>query len=138
VAWADRHQRRGTESPLNEHMELVTVARVRLAAAASDGERDKALGLLDELTMSARHRGWNGLLIETLLLLAKARLHRFGPKEALGAIDEAVRLAHKGGFFQTVVEEGTQTADLLRAGMDAGKWTDPSLRAYVMRVLGAV
>ena len=108
-----------------------------MEAAASNDELDQALDLLEELTSSARHRRWNGPFIETLLLQAKAKLRRVGLQEGLSAMDEAVRLAHRGGFFQTIVEEGPRAADLLRAGLDAGKWTDPSLHAYVTRVLGA-
>ena len=138
VEWADRHQSGGTESPLNRHIELLSVAQVRLAAAASNDELDQALGLLDELASCARDHRWNGLLIDTLLLQAKAKLQRFGPQEALSAMDEAVRLAHVGGFFQTIVEEGAQVANLLRVGLDAGNWTDPPVHAYVERVLEAV
>ncbi len=138
AAWADRHQSGETEHPLNRHIELLCVARVRLAAAASNEELDQALGLLEELASSAREHRWNGLLIDTLLLQAKAKLQRFGPQEALSALDEAVRLAHTGGFFQTIVEEGAQVANLLRAGLDAGSWTNPPLYAYVKRVLDAV
>jgi len=137
VAWADRHRYGDTESPLNRHLELVCLARVRLAAAASIDERDQALGLLEELTATARLHRWNGLLIESLLLLARAKLLRFGPEKALSAMDEAVRLAHAGGFFQTIVEEGPRAADLLRAGLDAMTWADPPLRTYVERILGA-
>jgi ATP/maltotriose-dependent transcriptional regulator MalT len=125
------------ESPLSRHLELVSVARVRLAAAASNGELEQALGLLQEATSDARHRRLNGLLIEALLLLAKAKLRRFGQAEALSAMDEAVQLAHRGGFFQTVIEEGPEVADLIRVGLDAGKWTDAPLHAYVERALGA-
>jgi len=138
AAWADGHQQSQVESPLNRHLELLSLARVRLAAADSNHARDQALGLLEELISTARLHHWNGLLIETLLLLAKGKLLQFGPQEALSAMDEAVRLAHAGGFFQTIVEEGPQAAELLRGGLDAVTWTDPSLQAYVARVLGAV
>ncbi len=138
VAWADRHQRSETESPLNRHIELLSLARVRLAAAASSDELDQVLGLLEELTSSARHRRWNGLLLDALLLQAKGKLQRFGPQEAMSAMEEAVRLAHVGRFFQTIVEEGPRAAEVLRAGLDAGRWTDPLLHAYVQRILGAV
>ncbi len=136
VTWADLHLRSETESPLNRHVELLSLARVRLAAAASNDEQDKALDLLEELTSTARHRGWKGLLIESLLLQARARLVRFGPREGLDAMDEAVRLAHRGGFFQTIVEAGPQATDLFQAGLDAGLWSDAPLRAYVDRLLG--
>ncbi len=138
AAWADQHQSGETESLLNRHIERLGVARVRLAAAASNEELDQALGLLAELASSARDHRWNGLLIETLLLLAKAKLQRSGSQEALGAMDEAVRLAQAGGFFQTIVDEGAQAAELLRAGLEAGNWTPPPLQAYVQRVLGAL
>jgi ATP/maltotriose-dependent transcriptional regulator MalT len=138
VAGADRYQRSETESPLNRHIELASLARVRLAAAASNDELDQALGLLEELTSAARQHRWKGLLIDTLLLQARAKLQRFGPQEAMSAMHEAVRLAHLGGFFQTIVEEGPRATELLRAGLDAGKWTDPPLQAYMERLLGAV
>jgi hypothetical protein len=138
AAWADQHHGGETESLLNRHIERLGVARVRLAAAASNDELDQALGLLAELASCARDHRWNGLLIETLLLLAKAKLRRSGSQEALGAMDEAVRLAQAGGFFQTIVDEGAQAAELLRAGLEAGNWTPPPLHAYVQRVLGAL
>jgi len=138
VAWADQRQQGETESPLNRHIELISLARVRLVAAASNEAVDHALGLLEELTASARRHRWNGLLIDTQLLEAKAKLDRFGPQEAMSAMDEVVRLAHSGGFFQTIIEEGPHAANLLRAGLEAGKWTDPPVRAYVERLLGAV
>ncbi len=138
AAWADRHQSTETETPLNRHIELLCLARVRLATAASDDELEQVLGKLEELASSAREHRWYGLLIETLLLLAKAKLRQFGAQEALGAMEEAVRLAHAGGFFQTILEEGSQAAELLRAGVDAGKWTDPTTRAYVQKILAAM
>jgi tetratricopeptide (TPR) repeat protein len=138
AAWADRCQHGTAQGPLNRHLELVCLARVRLAAAASNDARDQALSLLEELTSTARLNRWNGLLIETLLLTAKAKLLQSGPREALSVMDEAVRLAHAGGFFQTIVEEGPRTAELLRSGLDAVTWSDPPLQAYVERVLGAV
>ncbi|MGA2380892.1 MAG: BTAD domain-containing putative transcriptional regulator [Spirochaetia bacterium] len=137
TAWADRRQHSEKESPLYRHLELVCLARVRLAATASNGGRDQALGLLEELTATARLHRWNGVLIESLLLLAKAKLLQFGPQVALSTMDEAVRLAYEGGFFQTVVEEGSQAGELLRGGMDAMTWTDPPLQTYVANVLGA-
>ena len=137
-AWADRFESTATDSPLNRHIELLSLARVRLAAAASKDETDQALRVLEELASSARSRHWNGLLIETLLLLAKARLQRSGPREALGAMDEAIRLALAGGFFQTLAEEGSWVADILKAGIDAGNWADPSTGAYVKRVLAGL
>ena len=112
--------------PYMKGMKSLLRREPRLAAAASNDELDQALDLLEELTSSARHRRWNGLLIETLLLQAEAKLRRVGPQEGLSAMDEAVRLAHRGGFFQTIVEEEPRAADLLRAGLDAGKWTDPA------------
>jgi LuxR family transcriptional regulator, maltose regulon positive regulatory protein len=135
--WARDRTADAIESPLNRHVELVSLARVRLAAATSNGELDQIIGLLREVTSDARHRCLNGLLIEALLLLARATLRRFGHEEASSAMDEAVQLACRGGFFQTLVEEGPVVADLIRAGLDAGKWADPPLKAYVERVLGA-
>jgi hypothetical protein len=63
VAWADQDQRSSTEGPLNRHILLTSLVRVRLAAAGSDDELDQALGLLEGLTSSAREHGWNGILI---------------------------------------------------------------------------
>ena len=137
VAWVARYQNSGTESPLNRHSELLTLARVRLQAATSNDERDQALGLLEDLASSARGHRWNGLLLDTLLLKAEGMLARFGPQGALDTMAEAVRLAHGGGFFQTIVEEGPGAAELLRAGLDAGSWADPPLRAWVKRLLDA-
>jgi ATP/maltotriose-dependent transcriptional regulator MalT len=136
TAWADRRQQSETESPLYRHVELVCVARVRLAATASHDGRDQALGLLEELTATARLNRWNGVLIESLLLLAKGKLLQSGPQAAMSTMDEAVRLAYAGGFFQTIVEEGSHAAELLRAGMDSMAWTDPHLQTYVANVLG--
>ena len=139
-AWADRGREGATESPLNRHVDLLSAARVRLASAPSKDEIDgidETLVLLEELVATARQRSWIGLLIETLLVQAQAKLLRFGPGEALGALDQAVRLAHQGGFFQTIVDEGPRVADLLRAGMAAEAWTDPRLRDYAKRVLEA-
>ncbi len=138
VAWADQFHQSDTEGPLKRHIELVSLARVRLAAAASNDELDKVLGMLETLISSARENRWNGLLIETLLVLAKAKRRRFGAREALGAMDEAARLAHAGELYQTIVDEGPQAAELLRAGLDAGCWTDPPLRDYVERIFRKV
>lgn len=138
AAWVDRYRPSNNESPLNRHLELATLARVRLAAADSNDELEQALGLLDELASRARDHRWNGLLIDDLLLLAKAKLRRFGAHKALSAMGEAVRLAHSGGFFQTLVEEGPPITELLRAGLDAGHWTDPSFSAFVQKILGAL
>ncbi len=134
VAWAKLRHGSGTAGPLSRHLELLAAARVRLATAASNDELDRVLRLLDDLTSSVRSHRWNGLLIDALLLAAMAKHRRFGQREALGAIDEAVRMAHAGGLFQTIVDEGPPMARLLREGLDAGMWADPALRSYVESV----
>jgi hypothetical protein len=82
--------------------------------------------------------GGTAFSFETLLLRAKAKLQRIGRQEALGSMDEALRLAHAGGYYQTVVDEGPRIAELLRAGFEAGAWADPALRGYAERVLAAI
>jgi hypothetical protein len=73
--------------PYMKGMKSLLRREPRLAAAASNDELDHALDLLEELTSSSRHRRWNGLLIETLLLQAEAKLRRVGPQEGLSAME---------------------------------------------------
>jgi LuxR family transcriptional regulator, maltose regulon positive regulatory protein len=122
---------------VNREVELVALARVRLAAGATGTGLAEVSSLLQDLACAARSGGRIGPLIAILLLQAKARASLAAQGDALNALDEAVRLAQPEGYLRIFVEEGPQISALLRRGQESGMWSSPPVKEYVSSLLSA-
>lgn len=89
--------------------EHITLARTLLA------DRDgRAVALLDRLNAAARQGQRTGTIVETLVLLARARLADGDTAAALSELEEAVRLAAPEGYARVFLDEGPAITSLLR------------------------
>jgi LuxR family transcriptional regulator, maltose regulon positive regulatory protein len=136
-AWAREAAPGQKGTVVNREIELVSLARIRLAAGAQAGEGAELLSLLEGLASSAREGGRVGPLIAILLLLAKARASLSPQSDALGPLGEALRLAQPGGYLRIFVEEGQQIGELLSRGRESGLWCASPLGDYVAGLLSA-
>jgi LuxR family transcriptional regulator, maltose regulon positive regulatory protein len=125
------------ETAVNREVELVSMARVRLAAGATGEPLAEVSNLLRDMACAARTGGRNGPLMAILLLQAKAKASLSEEKDALAALDEAVRLAQPEGYFRIFVEEGPQMRELLRRGLESGMWCSPPVTDYVGGLISA-
>jgi LuxR family maltose regulon positive regulatory protein len=136
-AWIREYKPGKAEDPVNRELELISLARVRLAAGAADGHLAETASLLHDLACAARSGGRIGPLISILLLEAKARASLSAEGDALNAVNEAIGLAQPEGYLRIFVEEGPQIFDLLRRGQESGMWNSAPLEEYVSGLIAA-
>jgi ATP/maltotriose-dependent transcriptional regulator MalT len=107
---------------------LMTLARVLTA----EGERERAIALLERLLASAEAGGRMGRAIELLALQALA-LHAHGREaEALITVERALGLAEPEGYTRAFVDEGASMAALLQQAHASS-----SAPSYVAKLLAA-
>lgn len=127
---AERESTPGADdSPLSRELELLAVARVRLA----QGDAGATLQLLAPLADGARAGGRHGRLIEMLALEALALEHQNQSDHALLALEEALSLARPEGYVRIFANEGAPMARLLRHAAQRGIQVD-----YVKQLLAAI
>jgi LuxR family maltose regulon positive regulatory protein len=136
-AWIHEYKPGKAETPVNREVELISLARIRLAAGATDAGSSDIPSLLDGLARSARSGGRIGPLIEILLLQAKAKASLSAQGDALNALNEAVRLAQPEGYRRIFVEEGPEIFELLSRGQESGMWNSPPVKEYMSGLLSA-
>ncbi len=136
-AWMREYKPGKAASPVNREVELICLARVRLAAGVTDPGSADISRLLDDLAFSARSGGRIGPLIEILVLQAKARASASAQGDALDALSEAVGLAQPEGYLRIFVEEGPEILELLRRGQESGMWSSPPVKDYVGGLVSA-
>jgi LuxR family transcriptional regulator, maltose regulon positive regulatory protein len=130
-AWVREYRPGKAEALVNRELELITLARIRLAAGLEEGEGMETVRLLEELAGSARAGGRWGALIAILVLQARARGRFSGPENALESLREAVSLAQPQGYFNVFVEEGPEILALFRRGQELRMWDHSPAREYV-------
>jgi LuxR family maltose regulon positive regulatory protein len=118
-------------------VELLSLARIRLATGVTDAGLADIVSLLDDLACSARSGGRIGPLIEILFLQARAKTLLSAQGDALNALNEAVRLAQPERYFRIFIEEGPQIFELLRRGQESGMWSSSPVKEYVSGLLSA-
>jgi LuxR family maltose regulon positive regulatory protein len=138
--WAQEHRLSPDEElgpTLAHELEQLAVARVFLAAAASEGpgrgsEINGALALLARLLETAEAAQRVGSVIKILVLQALAFQAQGDVDQALSALQQALSLTEPEGFVRTFVDEGQPMAALLRHALEKG-----IAPGYVSRLLEA-
>jgi LuxR family maltose regulon positive regulatory protein len=136
-AWIREYNPGKAGSLVSREVELVSLARIRVAAGVTDAGTGDVTSLLEELARSARSGGRHGPLIAILLLQAKAKAALAAQGDALDALNEAVRLAQPEGYLRIFVEEGPAVFELLRRGQELGMWSSSPVKEYVSGLLSA-
>jgi LuxR family transcriptional regulator, maltose regulon positive regulatory protein len=106
----------------------------------TQGRRDEALGLLEELRGFAETSGIAGGLIEILALQALVLWAKKEREQAVSTLARALALAEQENFVRTIVDEGPTMAELLSATLEAGRrgGLHPPVPAhYIRRLLAA-
>lgn len=127
-------RRRGTSNAddpayLSEY-QMITRARTMLAgdvAAARD-----AAGLLDRLLVDAEAGGRRGVVIELLVLRARASARSGDREEALDFLERAVALAEPEGYERVFADEGDQLTGLIERLVERSGRSE-----FLDRLLGA-
>ncbi len=136
-AWIREYNPGKAGTLVSREVELISLARIRVAAGVTDAGSGDVTSLLEELACSARSGGRHGPLIAILLLQAKAKAALSAQGDALDALNEAVRLAQPEGYLRVFVEEGPAIFELLRRGQELGMWGSPPVKEYVSGLLSA-
>jgi LuxR family maltose regulon positive regulatory protein len=136
-AWVREYDPGKAEALVNREIELVSLARIRLAAGPTGEGLADLSRLVDELAGSARSGGRIGPLISILLLQAGTRALLSAEADALTSLREAVTLAQPEGYLRLFVEEGPKLLELLRRGQELGMWSASPLKEYVSGLLPA-
>jgi LuxR family maltose regulon positive regulatory protein len=103
-------------------IDYIILARALLALANSHSSYSliDTETLLKRMQVMAETAGWNGKLIEILVLQALL-FHKKGDEEgALNSLAEALTLAKPEGNIRTFIDEGQPMAELLRVGESRG------------------
>jgi LuxR family maltose regulon positive regulatory protein len=136
-AWVGEYNPGKAESLVNREVELISLARIRVAAAGAGAGLAETASLLDDLAGAARRGGRVGPLVAILILQARARNLLSAEGDALKALNEAVTLAQPEGYLRIFVEEGPQIFELLRRGQESGMWSTPPVKDYVSGLISA-
>jgi len=124
-----------------ESLQQLTRVRVDLAVArraASEQALQHAAALLEQQQALTAVRGWQGDLIEILLLQALVFQAHGDQPRALAALSEALSLAEPEGYMRLFADEGAPMEALLRAAdqmLRRDSAASPALRSYVRRLL---
>lgn len=112
------------------HTNLARVLLARGIAHAREPDLAAALQLLERLSAAAERAGWVSTQIEALILRALG-LHACGAhREALSALEGALRLAQPGGWMRIFLDEGPSLIPLLRQAAAQAAW--PSYAAQLL------
>jgi LuxR family maltose regulon positive regulatory protein len=140
--WVERRRPISVEEStltIAREMELLTVARVRIAQGLGDpratGNRNKfgqAQRLLTGMLKAAEAAGRAGSAIRIRVLQARLFQTRGDLDQALSALGRAFILAEPEGYVRTFVDEGEPMAALLRQALSRGIAPD-----YAARLLAA-
>ena len=109
----------------------LTLVKVWLAQNTQTSQ-GKAAELLIQLQEYFSRTHNTRFLIETLALQARLEQTRGDQSAALAALNQAVQLAHQGGFIRLFVDLGPQMASLL-SQLKVNRGT----KAYIQRILAA-
>ncbi len=138
VRWA-----RGCELELEANtwsiFSSLVVARVRIAqhqttpSGKQKPDLSSVLAFLGRLEQLVQERGWNELLLETLIVTAITH-HALGRDDlALAALERALRLAEPEGYIRIFLDEGLPMARLLYKAAQRGmmpEYTGSLLAAF--------
>jgi len=109
-------------NPGNE-FEHIALAQVLIAQGRADSDRktlNKALGLLERLSLAAESAGRVGNLIELLILQALTLEAQEELDRALACLDRALALAEPQGYVRIFVDKGNPMAEILREAAARG------------------
>ena len=137
ASWVKEYNPGKSQGPVNHEIEMIALARFRLATDASAADRHETVGLLEGLGRDARSGKRFGPLVEILVLRARAELGSGREEAAMHALGEALCLACAAGFFRVFSEEGPPIVELLARGLRAGAWEGLPVRAYAQSLLAA-
>jgi LuxR family maltose regulon positive regulatory protein len=123
VSWAEASELGADDEPTYPREEqYLTLARLYVAQGRVNPmgrSLDEGLRLLDRLLGAAESGGRMGSVIEMLVLRALALQARYESREALVALERALRLAEPEGYVRVFVDEGAPMEALLSEFMKA-------------------
>jgi LuxR family maltose regulon positive regulatory protein len=122
-------------SYLNEFEYIVLARRLITQYQKNQNEEEihQAISLLDRLLLNARDNGWNGYVLEILIVQALAYEAQGETAAALKPLEQALTLAEPEGYQRIFVDEGSLMTRLLYAALERG-----IAPAYAQRLLAAV
>lgn len=107
-----------------EHLTLVRVLIAQYQRDRGDNAIHRAVGLLERLLQAAEAGGWQGSVIEILVLQALAYEAQGDVSAALRPLERALTLAAPEGYFRIFVDEGQPMAHLLSETVAQGIMPD--------------
>jgi len=140
ISWAEKQQLtlRGQATYDWDIQEKLIYARILHWQYQNDPEASiksrisEVLDFIQEQIVPLKKLGWNGLLVETHVVLAILFYSLQREAEALSALESALRLAKPYGYLRTIMDEGSTMQGLLQLAL-----TEGDSRDYVQRLLAA-
>jgi LuxR family maltose regulon positive regulatory protein len=113
-----RQRNLGADTAINpmREAEYLMLARVLLV----QGRVSEAMAVQERALRAFESFGWQGRVIETLILRATALQASYDPAVALSALERALALAQPEGYVRVFLDEGAPMAGLLRRAGSRG------------------
>jgi LuxR family maltose regulon positive regulatory protein len=122
--WARSHRVTPADEPSYVHQfELATLARLLLAEGTREHAADRideSTALSEQLVGAAKDGGWNGALIDALIVQSLARHASDDLAGALPSLARAIELAEPEGHVRIFVDEGPAMSALLEEAVKRG------------------